>query len=237
MEIWIFNHYATSPDSIGVSRHYDLAKYLVRKGVKVKIFASSFNHQTRVEEHIIDNEKVKLQQYDGVDFVWIKTRPYKKNDLNRVLNILDYSFKLSKYLIKYKGNKPDTIIGSLMHPLAPVVGLIFAKKWKKNFIFEERDMWPQSLIDLGKVKKSNPIVKLLGLLEKGFYKYSDKVILLFDKAHIYAIGQGLNKDKIIYLSNGVDLERFDFNVNSQTDELLPKEITEFFNEDLSLIHI
>lgn len=127
MNIWILNHYATSPDSIGISRHYDLSKYLTSQGHKVTIFASSFNHQTRKEEHIVDEPlKVKTQDYDGVTFNWIKTRAYSKNDINRVFNIVDYSLKLFKLLKKTnESERPDLIIGSLMHPLAPLIGLYF----------------------------------------------------------------------------------------------------------------
>ena len=40
--IWILNHYAISPDMAGGTRHYDLGRELVRRGLKVSIFASGF---------------------------------------------------------------------------------------------------------------------------------------------------------------------------------------------------
>lgn len=227
MRILILNHYATSPDSIGISRHFDLSKYLVKNhDVKVEIIASSFNHQTRKEEHILDNKKLVKKNYSGVNFIWLKTKSYTKNDINRVLNILSYSFKAYSYLkLIKKEERPDIIIGSLMHPLASLLAMHFAKKWNVKFVFEERDLWPQSLIDLGKVKKDNFVVKILDKVESLLYKNSYKIIFLFDKAHIYARKKGVSQDKIIYLPNGVDIERLDNNKNVK----LENEISNFLN--------
>jgi len=43
--IWIFNHYAITPDLPGGTRHFDFAKELTKRGCNVTIFASSFIHE------------------------------------------------------------------------------------------------------------------------------------------------------------------------------------------------
>ncbi len=79
MKIWIFNHYAIAPGTSGITRHYDLAKELVKLGCDVTIFASSFDHQMRKEIHIYDDKTNALtEEYSGVRFVWVKTPPYQK---------------------------------------------------------------------------------------------------------------------------------------------------------------
>ncbi|TDM32449.1 glycosyltransferase WbuB [Macrococcoides canis] len=228
MKILILNHYATSPDSIGISRHIDLSKYLVKNhNVQVEIVASSFNHQTRKEEHIIDNRKLIKNNYFGVDFIWLKTTKYSKNDYKRVLNILSYTVKAYSYLkLLKKEQRPDIIIGSLMHPLAAILGMYYSKKWKVKFVFEERDLWPQSLIDLGKVKKDNFIVKVLDKVETVLYNSSYRIIFLFDKAYLYAKEKGVSSNKIVYLPNGVDLNRLDENKKIKLDD----KINKFFEE-------
>ena len=40
--IWIFNHYAITPDLPGGTRHFDFGKELVKRGYGVTIFAASF---------------------------------------------------------------------------------------------------------------------------------------------------------------------------------------------------
>lgn len=224
MKIWIFNHYAVGPNSNGITRHYDLAKYLVKKGHEVTIFASSFNHQALEEEHLKNSSKKYVEkEYDGVKFVWIKTLAYKKNNWRRVINMLNYTYKAYRRGKKNKEN-PDIVIGSLAHPLAALIGYFIAKKKKALFYFEERDLWPQSLIDLGKMSKKNPAIIILGRLEKFLYTKSTRIILLFDKAINYVKSKGINSSKVVYLPNGVDFTRFEEEVS------LPKNITEELNK-------
>jgi len=42
--LWIVDHYALSPDMSGITRDFDLSKQFVKKGNKVTIFASGFDH-------------------------------------------------------------------------------------------------------------------------------------------------------------------------------------------------
>lgn len=211
MNIWIFNHYAVGPNSYGITRHFDLAKELVKMGHQVTIFASSFNHQKREEEIDYHRNEISLMNiYEGVKFYWIRTTKYKKNDFKRIINMFSYTYRTNKIVNKIE-ETPDIVIGSLMHPLAALLGYKVAKKRKAKFYFEERDLWPQSLIDLGKVSPRNPIVLILSKLELFLYKKADKIIVLFDKAPKYVKSRGIDPKKIIYLPNGVDLTRFDVN--------------------------
>lgn len=210
MDIWIFNHYAIAPGTSGITRHYDLARELVKMGHNVTIFASSFDHQTRKEKHITENNVIKKEEnYEGVHFVWIKTPPYRKNDWRRVLNILFYTIRTNNVIKELQKHNPDVIIGSLMHPLAPILAYLISSKKNCKFFFEERDLWPQSLVDLGKLSKKNPIVFLLSKLEMFLYKKADRIIVLFDKAIGYVESRGVNREKVIYLPNGVHLSKYD----------------------------
>jgi hypothetical protein len=76
MNIWILNHYATPPDTPGLTRHFDFARELVKQGHRISIFASSFNHRTRKEERLEEKQSYRKVMIDGVQFVWIRTRPY-----------------------------------------------------------------------------------------------------------------------------------------------------------------
>ena len=60
MNIWIFNHYAVSPDMPGGSRHFDISKLIVKQGNRVTIFASSFNYYRHQEMRLIGNQKWKI---------------------------------------------------------------------------------------------------------------------------------------------------------------------------------
>lgn len=229
MNIWIFNHYAIAPGSSGGTRHYDLAKQLVEKGHKVTIFASSFNHQTRKEEHFIsENSSMIEKYYDSVRFVWIKTSSYHGNNWRRVLNMLSYTYRGYKHA-KRMDDQPDIVIGSLVHPLAAYLGYKISKRFKCKFYFEERDLWPQSLIELGKISPKNPVILLLSQLELFLYRKADKIIVLFDKAVNYVVSKGIDREKVLYLPNGVNMDRYKSSNNAIN---LPNEITDPFSTTL-----
>lgn len=220
MKIWIMNHYAICPGSPGGTRHYDLSKVLVENGHEVTIFASSFEHQARVERQQYQKGQDAIEEYrDGIRFVWFRTTPYGRNDWRRVLNIMQYSIRAFRRA-KRDEEVPDVVIGSLMHPLAAWIGYRIAKKKKALFYFEERDLWPQTLIDLGKVSKRHPIVLLLGKLELFLYRKSQRIIVLFQHAQDYVRSRRVDARKVLYMPNGVDMERFD----SCKYNVLPDEV-------------
>ena len=203
--IWIFNHHALTPDMSGGTRHFDFAKELVARGYKVTIFASSF-HYSKYEELKIYNKTYFLNElYEGVEFVWIKTRPYKGNGLGRVLNMLDYMFKVQK-IASSRTDTVDVVIGSSVHMFAVYAGYKIALKRKVPFVMEVRDIWPQTLIDMG-VNKYHPFILLLGIMEKFLYKKADKIITNLPYAYKHIETFGVKRDDIVWISNGVDVKR------------------------------
>ena len=44
--IWMIDHYSSEPEYGGISRQYDFARELDRRGYRVIIFASGFSHYT-----------------------------------------------------------------------------------------------------------------------------------------------------------------------------------------------
>jgi len=205
--LWILNHYAISPDMPGGTRHFDLASELVKKGHDVTIFASGFDHHTHRYMKIDPKVKIRVEEYDGVRFVWINTTPYSKNDWCRVMNMISYGWRVLRC---DRGlPKPDVVIGSSMHPFAALAGWRLARRHKARFIFEVRDLWPQTAVDMGAMKESGLPAKLLYTLEKFMYERAEKIIVLLPYAKEYIVSRGISPEKVFWLPNGVNLDRFD----------------------------
>lgn len=207
MNIWIVNHYGVAPGTGGGTRHFDLAKQLVRQGASVTIFASAYGHQNWINHLEGSRNAVREVTYDGVRFVWLRTTAYKRNDWRRVKNMLDYTWRCY-WEGRRRKESPDLIIGSLMHPAAAWIGSRLAAHHNAVFYFEERDLWPQTLIDFGKMSPNHPIVKALYWLESHLYRKASRIIVLFDKAADYVEKQSGLGSKVLVLPNGVDMERF-----------------------------
>jgi len=208
--IWIFNHYAVTPDLPGGTRHFDFGKELVKRGYKVTVFASSFQHGSMRYGKGFFKKDFIVEELEGVRFVWIKTFPYSGNNWRRVINMLSYSVRAYKVARKLNIEKPDIVIGSSVHLFAVFTVYLLSKKYKTLFIMEVRDLWPQTLIDMG-MSKWHPFVILLGILEKFLYRRAAKIITLLPKANEYIEKLDVPEEKIVWIPNGVDLGRFNFN--------------------------
>lgn len=222
--IWILNHYAVSPDMSGGTRHYDLGRELVRRGYKVTIFASGFDHNTKKYVKVHPKERCKIEDYNGIYFVWLNTIHYYRNNWRRLLNMISYGFRVISTCSGIE--KPEVIIGSSVHPFAVLAAWWLARRYKARFIFEVRDLWPQTAVEMRTIKAAGIPAKILYAWEKFMYKKAEKVIVLLPNAKEYIEKCGIDPQKIVWIPNGVDLVQFD--KNKRLD--LSSEVTKAFSK-------
>jgi len=227
--LWIVDHYALSPDMSGITRDFDLSKQLVEKGHKVTIFASAFDHVSKTYAKLDADERIKIEVYDGVQFVWLRTFPYYRNDFRRIMNMISYSVQVKRYAVNF--GKPDTIIGVTVHPLAALAAWRLSRKLKAPFFLLVTDLWPEALIDLGFIKKGSLVSRLLYGLESFLCSKAEKIIVVLPYGVEYMTRRGIEREKVFWLPNGVDLERFKNprspNRNYQITQLLEKNRDKF----------
>src|SRR5690606_14865654 len=85
-------------------------------------------------------------------------------------------------------------------------GRRLAARYRVPFIFEVRDLWPQTLIDMGRIGQHHPAAIALRTLEKSLYKSSARIIVLLPKAADYIEPLGISSDRIVWIPNGADLD-------------------------------
>src|ERR1041385_1347544 len=110
--LWIMNHYAQEPGgTIGRTGHYALAKYLREYGWNTLIIASSVEHNSG-RQRLRKQESFRLDTYDGVRFLWLRTPQYVGNGARRVLNMLSYAVRAFCHRYSNQSVRPDLIIGT-----------------------------------------------------------------------------------------------------------------------------
>jgi glycosyltransferase involved in cell wall biosynthesis len=201
MRIWILNHYALPPDRPGGTRHYEFGRLLAGRGHDVTIFASSFNHFSQAEERLPAGERLRVQLVDGVRFVWIRTTPYQRNDHRRMLNMASYAAGVLG--AQHRFPRPDVVIGSCVHPLAVAAACVIGAVRRAPFVFEVRDLWPQTLIDMGALAGRGTAARALRAAERFLYHRARLVISLLPGAAEYITASGVPEEKIIYIPNGI----------------------------------
>jgi glycosyltransferase involved in cell wall biosynthesis len=104
--------------------------------------------------------------------------------------------------------RPDVVIGSSVHLLAVLAAYGVAKHHKSKFLMEVRDLWPQTIIDMGQLSERHLLTKLLRALERFLYQRAERIITLLPKAGEYITALGIEDERIVWIPNGVDLSRF-----------------------------
>lgn len=181
-------------------RWYNFGLALKKYNIKTTILASSYFHkyvrQPKVEK-LFTNEFI-----NQIEYIWIKTKIYKKGGFNQVLNQIEFISKCLLMIKKVFLNKPSTIIASSPHPLVIFPAFIFSRLTSAKLIFESRDLWPEILFQLDVLRKVNPYYWLLKFSELFAVLVSDYIVSVKKgEFQYYKKKYNLKKSKFIYLAN------------------------------------
>lgn len=206
-QVWIVNHYAQAPGEPGSTRHFHLADHLLPCGWQATIIAASVEH-FRGKQRLQSDQAQRLDRFDGVPYLWVKTPEYKGNGGKRILNMLVYTCRVLLKSTTRELPLPDVVIGSSAHPFAAVAGAWLARRHKVPFIFEVRDLWPQTLVDMGRLREGAALTWALRKLERWLYRRAACTVVLLPRAWEYIVPLGVPKERVVWIPNGVDLSLF-----------------------------
>jgi len=209
MNIWYINHYATPPSYGLAGRPYSLATNLEKLGHKVTVICATHHHFRQHPAPLSD--QYNCQNYDGVDYYHLPARPYQGNGLGRLLNMLDFSRAIKKLSQKIEIKElpqPGVLIPSCVHPLVFPPASKLARKYNAKLIYEVRDIWPLSLVELANVPSKHPIVLWFKWIERRAYRRADAVVSLLPNALEHMAPLGLDKRKFHYIPNGINREEW-----------------------------
>ncbi|MCR5185113.1 MAG: glycosyltransferase family 4 protein [Bacilli bacterium] len=236
--IWIMNHYATTPDNGPLPRHYYLAKRFAKEGYRVIIFASNQLHATGTEVAVKKGHFTEVNVDDDIIFAFLKTYRYKGNGIKRIINMISFYFAILRSWdgVALKYGLPKVIIGSSAHLLTCVAAHKIAKKHDIPYITEVRDLWPEELFTVGKVKEKSLFGKMLSRMERNIYIHSDAIVFTKegDVDHIKEMkwdkGQGgkINLEKCYYVNNGVDFDEWNQNIKENKYDIREKGSKKFY---------
>lgn len=228
--IWIIDHYSSEPKYGGISRQYDFAKELDKRGYRVVILSSGFSHYTH--SYISKEQLFITKPSKNIRYVYLKTSSYEENSgVARARNMISFLFQVIRYqaTIAKQYGKPDVVMGCSVHPLAWIAAYRVAQRYKIRFVAEVRDFWPQFWIDGGDMKTTHPMAIFFAMIERFTFSHADRIIYsLYHGDRYICHKKGVPKNKTFLIGQPMDCERFD--KNSEQLDLLTEEIKEFISE-------
>ena len=220
---WLINQYASTPDTGMGGRHYCLSKELAKQGYRVYLIAAGFTHILRKPPHL--KKGITVQSITkNFDFVWINLPKYRNaHDKKRVLNWLRLTWQLFK-LPSVIMDRPNIIVASSPSQFIFIAAQRLAKKFNAKLVFEVRDIWPLTFVEVGGYSTNNLFIKLMQWLEDKAYRESDYVLSNLPNLVEHMRNRGMNSDNFAWIPNGFDksdLEKIQ-KLNKMTASAIPK---------------
>ncbi len=148
------------------------------------------------------NSFYQTETIDGVRVVRVWS--YIAANEGAVKRILDYiSFGLSSMVTALFLARPDVIVGTSPQLFAAVSAWLSAKFKRVPFVFELRDLWPESILAVGAMEKGWAIRKLEQFVSF-LYRQAD---LMVPVTHAFARileEEGVPADRIEVITNGIE---------------------------------
>ena len=203
MNILVLSQYYP-PDLGAVSfRMEAIVKELRANGHKVYVLAATPN---RYKDYKINDENIAKP-----DEIRIEMKSNSKSIFSRIKGFFEFYIKSIKQKKYYKDKEIDLVISTTPYVLEGLAGQKIAKYLNAKHLLDVRDLWPDTPIALGKIKKKGIIAFALKIVEKKLYKKTDHIIITSPgyKQHIKSIVKNKPIDIIL---NGID-EDFEVDFN------------------------
>jgi colanic acid biosynthesis glycosyl transferase WcaI len=190
------------------ARVSELARRWVDAGEEVTVL-TAFPHHPVGRKAPGDRWRLtRRETFHGVDvlraYIWAAPN---RGVVRRMLSYL--SFLLSALAVGLiRGGRTDIVVATSPQLLAACAGYALARFHRVPFVFEVRDLWPESILAVGAMQE-NPLVRGLKRMSRHLYEHSDQIVTAGEGYreqihHLY----GVPRERMITLPNGIDPQLF-----------------------------
>lgn len=187
------------------TRTFEHCREWVKQGVEVTVITCVPNFPKGKVFDGYRNRLIQTEIIDGIKVVRVWS--YISSNSGFLKRIIDYiSFAVMSFLVGLF-YKTDIIVATSPQFFTTVSGYMLSVFKRKPWVFELRDLWPESIKAVGAMKSS----KLLDSFEKlelFLYRKADLIIPVTESFKTNLINRGIDSSKIKVVKNGVDLEKF-----------------------------
>ena len=199
--LYIHQYFATPKGSTG-TRSYEFARRWLKAGHKVTLITGHYD----IGGLELGKGLIQKQTIEGINVAIVGVKYSNKQSFpRRIVSFL--CFVLFSIYVGLRTKGVDVIYATSTPLTVGISAMVI--KWfrQKKFIFEVRDHWPATLVELG-IIKNKLLIEILSWLEKLIYKNSAAIITVSD-GMAEGIRQIAGAGKPIYaIPNGADLDLF-----------------------------
>nr|BAL54385.1 glycosyl transferase family protein [uncultured Chloroflexota bacterium] len=206
MHVLLIHQSFASLDEAGGTRHYELARLLIRAGHRVTVITGTVNYLSGQVE-----SEPAVHQEDGLTICRVPLySAYHRSFFHRLLSF--FSFTWSAFWAGMRVKGVDIVWGT-SPPIFQGVTAWALARWKRvPFLFEVRDLWPRFAIAMGVIRHPC-IIAASEALERFLYRQADQVVV--NSPGFLEHVQGRGARRVALIPNGADPLMFQANATGQ----------------------
>ena len=188
------------------SRTFEHCREWVKEGHQVTIITCAPNFPSG---KVFAGYKNKLWQAEEIEGIRvIRVWSYITANAGFIKRILDYiSFMPPAVLASFFVRKVDLVIGTSPQFFTVCAAYVVSLFKRIPFVFELRDIWPESIKAVGAMNDSI-IIRILEKIELFLYRKADLIVSVTHAFKKTLVERGIDGQKIHIITNGVDISRF-----------------------------
>jgi glycosyltransferase involved in cell wall biosynthesis len=188
------------------SRTYEHACEWVDAGHQVTVVTCAPNFPTG---KVFDGYKNKLWQLEEMSGIKvIRVWSYMASNEGFARRIIDFtSYMVTGFVASLFVRRVDVVVGTSPQFFTAVAAWAAAVVKRRPFVFELRDIWPESIRAVS-ATDGGKLLDLMEKLELFLYRRAHLVVAVTHAFKLNLIARGIDEDKIEVITNGVDTRHF-----------------------------
>jgi glycosyltransferase involved in cell wall biosynthesis len=190
------------------ARVHELSREWVREGHEVTVLTGFPHHPTGIVPPEYRGQWLRREVIDGIRVVRVPIHVAPNRGVaRRMLSYASYGASAS-LLGPFLTGRPDVVVATSPQFLTAVAGWWVSLVLWRPFVFEVRDIWPRSIVEVGAMKADSLVVRFLEKVERFLYRRAARIVAVTHSFVDDIASKGVSREKISVVTNGVDLELF-----------------------------
>lgn len=202
MRILFLSHYFPPEVNAPASRTHEHCREWVRQGHDVTVITGVPNHPRGVLFEGYENRLVQEEDVDGIRVIrtWMFLSA-NEGFLGRISNYV--LFAVTASLLSFKAERPDVVVATSPQFFCGLAGMLVSRLRGAPFVLEVRDLWPESIAQLGQLRRGR-LLRTLERVETLLYRSAAGIVVNTGAFIDHIAARGVAPEKIELVYNGID---------------------------------
>jgi glycosyltransferase involved in cell wall biosynthesis len=203
VKILFLSHYFPPEVNAPANRVHEHARAWVRDGHEVTVITGVPNHPRGELFPGYVNRWLQEERVDGIRVLrtWMyltANEGFARRTANYVL------FLCTAILAGLRAPRPDVVVATSPQFFCGIAGAVLGALRRRPFVLEVRDLWPESIVALGQLRRGSLPVRAVEAVERWLYRRAAGVVVVTRAFARHVAARGVPEDRIALVTNGID---------------------------------